>query len=87
MKINKRKIELYNAFRDGERNQIRKDIIKQMEDMGIYIEHNKKFVAEYKKRKKEVEKCEDKYRLNEEEQRIWEKEVINERKSNENNKR
>jgi hypothetical protein len=69
MKINKNKIELYSAFRDGERNQIRKDIIKQMEDMGIYIKYNKKFVAEYEERKKEVDKIEDKYKLNEEEKK------------------
>jgi BioD-like phosphotransacetylase family protein len=67
----KKRIELYDAFRDGERNQIRKYIIKQMEDIGIHIKYNKKFIAEYKERKKEVEEVENKYKLNEEEQRIW----------------
>jgi hypothetical protein len=79
MKINKKKIELYNAFRDGERNEVRKYIIKKMEEVGIYIGCNKKFTSEYNKRVKQVENMDNKYKLNEEERKIWQEEVINEK--------
>jgi hypothetical protein len=81
MKINKRKIELYSAFRDGERNELKKYIAKSINDTSILIGGFGKTPLRkvFEKYEKEIEELENKYKLNVEEMKVYIKRCIAER--------